>query len=68
MILMDPPGAGKGPQAEHLIDQFDIPQLLTEEMLRAAVTEGSEFDRRAKHPTASRDRESNANSSNHNRR
>ncbi len=43
MILMGPPGAGKGTQAELLVDQFQIPQLSTGDMLRAAVREGNEL-------------------------
>ena len=42
-ILMGPPGAGKGTQAEFLVDQFQIPQLSTGDMLRAAVREGNEL-------------------------
>ncbi len=42
-ILMGPPGAGKGTQAEFLVDQFQIPQLSTGDMLRAAVAEGNEL-------------------------
>lgn len=43
LILMGPPGAGKGTQAEFLVDQFQIPQLSTGDMLRAAVAEGNEL-------------------------
>lgn len=48
LILLGPPGAGKGTQAERLVDDFDLPYYATGEILRAAVTEESGLGRKAK--------------------
>jgi adenylate kinase len=53
MILFGPPGAGKGSQAPKIVDQLDIPQLSTGDMLRAAVAAGSEVGLKAKDVMAS---------------
>jgi adenylate kinase len=48
LILVGPPGAGKGTQAARLVDDFDLPYYATGDILRAAVTEDSELGRQAK--------------------
>lgn len=48
LILLGPPGAGKGTQAQWLKETYDIPQLSTGEMLREAVARGTEVGREAK--------------------
>jgi adenylate kinase len=48
LILLGPPGAGKGTQAERLVRDFDLPYFATGDILRAAVKEGTELGEEAK--------------------
>jgi adenylate kinase len=48
LVLLGPPGAGKGTQARRLVDDFGISYIATGDMLREAVREGTELGEKAK--------------------
>ena len=48
LVLMGLPGAGKGTQAEKIVDKYGIPHISTGDMFRAAIKEGTELGLQAK--------------------
>jgi adenylate kinase len=48
IVLLGPPGAGKGTQAQRIVDRYDVVQLSTGEMLRDAAAADSELGLRAR--------------------
>jgi adenylate kinase len=48
IVLLGPPGSGKGTQSQRLVERVGIPQISTGDLLRAAVNKGTELGRRAK--------------------
>lgn len=48
IVLMGLPGAGKGTQAEKIVDQFGIPHISTGDMFRSAIKEGTKMGLEAK--------------------
>jgi adenylate kinase len=48
LILLGPPGAGKGTQAERLVEDFGLPYIATGNLLRQAVADETEFGLKAK--------------------
>ena len=48
LILMGPPGAGKGTQAQHVAEHFGIPAISTGDIFRANVSQGTELGLEAK--------------------
>jgi adenylate kinase len=48
LILLGPPGAGKGTQAQMIVERYHIPQISTGDILRKAVKEGTPLGKKAK--------------------
>ncbi|MBR2216037.1 MAG: adenylate kinase [Selenomonadaceae bacterium] len=48
ILLMGPPGAGKGTQADIIAEKYSLPHIATGDMFRAAVQEGTELGKKAK--------------------
>ncbi len=48
LVLLGPPGAGKGTQAERLVEDFDLPYYATGDILRRAVKEETDIGKKAK--------------------
>ncbi|NLY78797.1 MAG: adenylate kinase [Lysinibacillus sp.] len=48
IVLMGLPGAGKGTQAEKIVEKYEIPHISTGDMFRAAIKEGTELGLKAK--------------------
>ncbi len=48
LILLGPPGAGKGTQGHRLSEKYSIPEISTGDILRAAVRQGTPLGREAK--------------------
>jgi adenylate kinase len=48
IVLMGPPGSGKGTQSQRLVERYGVPQISTGDLLRGALARGTEYGRRAK--------------------
>lgn len=48
LVLMGLPGAGKGTQAERIVEKYNIPHISTGDMFRAAMKEETELGMKAK--------------------
>ena len=55
LILLGPPGAGKGTQAQYICEAYSIPQISTGDMLRAAIKEGTELGKQVEKVMSSGD-------------
>lgn len=51
LLIMGPPGAGKGTQAEKITTEYQIPHISTGDMFRQAIKEGTELGNKAKNYT-----------------
>jgi adenylate kinase len=48
LILLGPPGAGKGTQAANIVDKYNLPHISTGDIFRANIKQGTELGKRAK--------------------
>lgn len=48
MVLLGPPGAGKGTQAKKIEEQYNIPQISTGDIIRLAIQSKSEWGKKPK--------------------
>ncbi len=55
LILLGPPGAGKGTQAQYICEAYSIPQISTGDMLRAAIKEGTDLGKQVEKVMAAGD-------------
>ncbi len=48
LVILGPPGAGKGTQAKEIVDRYNIPHISTGDILREHIAEGTELGKKAK--------------------